>query len=118
MWLALALFREAVNSGSNFSAFLCYYKILDLVFPKLKDRKNWLNNVAPGQTSEKERLLVILQNTKDLEKYFREERLNAIKHVLKKPFVNPDDPKDQTRITIDVHVIEDLARMAIAKLLS
>ena len=91
---------------------------LDLVFPELKDRKHWLNNVAPGQTWEKERLLAILKNTTDLEKYFREERLNAIKHVLKKPFVNPDDPKDQIRITVDVYVIKDLARLAIEKLLS
>lgn len=117
-WLALTLFREAANSGSNFYAFLCYHKVLDLVFPKLKDRKHWLNNVAPGQTWEKERLLAILKNTTDLEKYFREERLNAIKHVLKKPFVNPDDPKDQIRITVDVYVIKDLARLAIEKLLS
>jgi hypothetical protein len=117
-WLALALFREAKNSGSQFYAFLTYYKILELAFPKPDDRRNWINDVAPNQTGEKERLMGILKGATDLEQYFREERLNAIKHIRKKPVVNPDDPKEQTRIMVDIYVVEDLARLAIEKLLS
>lgn len=116
-WLALALFREAVNSGSKFYAFLSYHKVLDLAFPKPSDRKNWLNNVAPGQTREKQRLGEILKSTTDLEEYLREEQLNAIKHVRRKPILNPDDPKDEFRVALDLHLIQDLARLAIEKLL-
>jgi methylamine utilization protein MauJ len=117
-WLALALFREAKNSGSQFYAFLTYHKVLDLVFPKPDDKRNWINNVAPSQTREIERLQEILKGTTDLEHYFRVERLNAIKHIQKKPIVNPDDPKEHTRIISDIYVIEDLARLAIEKLLT
>jgi hypothetical protein len=34
-WLALALYREALNSESNFYGFLSYYKVIDVLFPEL-----------------------------------------------------------------------------------
>jgi hypothetical protein len=116
-WLALAFFREAINSGSKFYAFLCYHKVLDLVFPKQKDRKDWLNNTAPTLTREKGRLSEILKNNADFEEYLREERLNAIKHVFHEPVLNPDDPRDEFKVTLDLPLIQDLARLAIEKLL-
>jgi hypothetical protein len=117
-WLALALFREAVNSGSKFYAFLCYYKILDIPFKNNnKDRTDWINRVAPTLTREKERLSEIFTKTTDLEKYLRDELANAIKHVLHKPVLNPDDPKDEFKITTDLDVIQDFARLAIEKML-
>jgi hypothetical protein len=118
-WLALALFREAVNSGSKFYAFLCYYKILDIPFKNNnKDRTDWINRVAPSLTREKDRLADILKTTSDLEEYLRKERVNAIKHVLYKPVLNPDDPKDEYKITVDLDVIQDFARLAIEKMLN
>jgi hypothetical protein len=117
-WLALALFREGVNSGSRFYAFLCYYKILDLPFKKNKDRTEWINTVAPTLTREQDDLAKILTTTTDLEKYLRDERANAIKHVLHKPVLNPDDPKDEFKITTDLHIIQDLARLAIQMMLN
>jgi hypothetical protein len=116
-WLTLALFREAVNSGSKFYAFLCYSKILDRVFPNAQDKRNWINNAAPTQTRERQRVEEILKKTTDLEEYLRNERLNAIKHVSRKPALNPDDPTDEFKITVDLYVIQDLARMAIEKFL-
>ena len=117
-WLALALFREAKNSGSQFYSFLSYYKILELAFPKREDLRNWINNVAPNLTWEKDRLQEIARGTPDLESYFRQEHVNAIKHIWKKPIANPDDPKEQTKIMSDIYVLQDLARLAIEKLLS
>jgi Methylamine utilization protein MauJ len=116
-WLALALFREAVNSESKFYAFLCYYKILDIPFEKNKDRTVWINNVAPTVTREKERVNEILKNTTDLEEYLRQERVNAIKHVLHRPALNPDDPRDEFKVTVDLDVMKDLARLAIEMML-
>ena len=112
-WLALALFREGVNSESKFYAFLCYYKILDIPFKRNKDRTAWINTVAPTVTREKERLNEILKNTTDLEEYLRQERVNAIKHVLHRPALNPDNPRDEFKITVDLEVMKDLARLAI-----
>ena len=118
-WLALALFREAINSGSKFYAFLSYYKILDIPFKNnSKDRIDWINRIAPTLTREKARLDEILVKTTDLEKYLRDELANAIKHVLRKPVLNPDDPKDEFKITADLYVIQDFARLAIEKMLN
>ena len=112
-WLALALYREALNSESKFYAFLSYHKIIDVIFPKLEHKRNWINNIAPSQTREKERVERIRQSNADLEAYLRQEQLNAIKHVLKKPSLNPDDPIHQRSISSDLEVIKDFARLAI-----
>jgi hypothetical protein len=112
-WLALALYREALNSESKFYAFFSYYKIFDVIFPKPKDKENWINNVAPAQTWEKKRVEEIRKTNPDLEAYLRQEQLNAIKHVMKKPSLNPDDPSHQRSIASDLPLIKDLARLAI-----
>ncbi len=112
-WLALALYREALNSKSNFYAFLSYYKVIDVLFPRAADKKHWINTVGATQTWEKEEVDKILQSATDLEEYLREERLNAIKHVFRPPFLNPDDPRHQRSLASDLRVIKDLARMAI-----
>lgn len=80
-WFALSLFREAVNSRSKFYSFLCFWKIIELAYPEPKKRKSWVNQVACAATREKENLSRILQNTVDLEEYFRKERRHAVAHV-------------------------------------
>ena len=125
-WFALALFREAINSRSKFYSFLCFWKIIELAYPKPNERKQWVNQAASVATWEKDNLSTILQQTSDLEEYFREERRHAIAHVFQerragsnKPSrpVNPDDPKHEATITQDLPVIEDFARLAIREML-
>jgi hypothetical protein len=112
-WLALALYREALNSGSHFYGFLSYYKVIDVLFPKPLDKKGWINGAAARKSHERTRVEEILQIEPDLDEFLRKERLNAIKHVLHRPFLNPDDPKDQRSIAADVHLMKDFATMAI-----
>jgi hypothetical protein len=75
--------------------------------------RSWVNQVAAKETREAERVQQLLKSTDDLEKYLREERLNAIKHVLKHPFLNPDDPGHHRSISVDLRLIKDFARIAI-----
>jgi hypothetical protein len=125
-WFALSLFREAVNSRSKFYSFLCFWKIIELVFPKKEGRKHWINEVAGSATREKEALRKILEHVTDLDEYLRKERRDAIAHVFQEKGtgsaktdrpVNPDDPKHEASISYDIAVIEDFARLAIQDML-
>ncbi|HZW97191.1 MAG TPA: methylamine utilization protein MauJ [Candidatus Eremiobacteraceae bacterium] len=116
-WFALALHKEAVNSRSRFYSFLCFWKIIDLAYPKLKARREWMNDVAAKKTMEKERVSEILKNTTDLERHLREERRNAIEHVFKQNTINPDDPKHEAKVSHDLRVIESFARIAMSEML-
>jgi hypothetical protein len=125
-WFALALFREAISSRSRFYSFLCFWKIIELEWPKPETRKDWVNHVAPAATREKESLAKILQNTGDLDDHFRKARRDAVAHVfqekrhgstgISRP-VNPDDPKHEAAMVDDTRVIEDFARLAIEGML-
>jgi hypothetical protein len=125
-WFALALYREAVNSGSDFYSFLCYWKVIELAYSDHKARKEWINTVASRATREKERLAKVLAQTTDLENYLRNERRHAVAHVFQdnrngsktqnRP-VNPDDPGHEATISQDIHLVEDFATLAIEEML-
>jgi len=125
-WLALALFREGVNAGSSFYGYLCFWKILDLVFPGPESKKAWLHDVGIKRTSEQDRIRELLVSHQDLELYLREERLNALKHIGKSRQgskgrtgpLNPDMPEHELAMTKDVRMLEDFAREAIRDLIS
>jgi hypothetical protein len=113
-WLALALFREGVNSRSEFYAYLCFWKVVE---HSLKGKqREWINNVARGLSREKEKIDDILNSHGDLAKYLWDARRNAIAHVLRKT-MNPDDPKDERIIKRDTYVMQDFARVAIETVL-
>ncbi|MFB3815099.1 MAG: methylamine utilization protein MauJ [Terriglobales bacterium] len=116
-WFALALFREGSNSRSNFYSFLCFYKVLGFAMKDRKQRSDWINNMAPKLSFQKERIAKILTANADLETYLRDAVRNAIEHVWHKPILDPDNPADEEKINNDVHVIEDLARLAIVNVL-
>lgn len=125
-WFALALFKEGINSRSKFYSFLCFWKVIELAYPRVDDRKQWVKNVAAAATREKETLSRILQYTKDLEAYLRDERRHAVAHVFQEKRagskkgdrpVNPDDPKHEASINHDIRLIEDFARQAIEEML-
>jgi hypothetical protein len=125
-WFALALFREGINAGSSFYGYLCFWKVLDLVFPGPPAKRAWLHDVGVKNSVEHQRITEILASHPDLELYLREERLNALKHVGRvRPGaggrsgpLNPDKPEDLLSATKDVGMMEDFARKAIRHLLA
>jgi hypothetical protein len=124
-WFALALFREGLNAGSSFYAYLCYWKILDLILPEKERRREWLMEVGIKHVWDKQHVNAVLAMNEDIEPYLREERLNALKHVGKArqgssrraERINPDRPEDSLSMSKDVEMIKEIAQQAIRSLL-
>lgn len=111
---ALALFREGINSRSDFYSYLCFWKVIEYVLQG--KQREWINAHAVKKTGEKEAIAEISKAHSDLGKYFWDARRNAIAHVLRKT-MNPDDPRDEATIQTDVRIMEDFARLAIEEIL-
>lgn len=127
LWLALALYREGVNSTSSIYRCLCFKNVLDAVFnveretvrphvptPEAAARDEFINSrsglfaewhhVAPPQS--------------DWGTYFRDEIRNAAAHVVRaegKRVLNPDRPRERVLLQDDAHVLSNLASEAIGE---
>lgn len=116
-WLALALFKEGVNSRSVFYQFLNFWKIIELTVKDKGARWAWINAKAPHLGLHRERIQEILKSNPDVAEYLDYSGRCAIAHVFRNPIINPDGLTDYIRISQDVRVVEDLARAAIEEFL-
>ena len=114
-WLALAFYREAVNSRSVFYAFLNYWKIIERAFKPKKARIDWINAVVDAAVIDKTRLTEIRTQHADVASYLDHSCRNAIAHVFFQPLINPDSQADYLRISRDLPVVQALAKLAIEK---
>ena len=113
--LALGLFREGMSVNSPPFAFLSFFKILNILYGKGMDQKNWINQnldlIRYGQA--KERLSELQQNNEDIGKYLYQEGRCAVAHANGTPLVNPDDYTDKKRMEKDIHLIKEVAALFI-----
>jgi hypothetical protein len=116
-WLALALFKEGVNSDSVFYKFVNFWKILEKTIKKKKARLTWINSKGPQLGSHRERIDEIMKKNADLAEYLYDSGRCAIVHVFHDPIVNPDDYNDFVRISEDVRIVQELARAAVDEFL-
>jgi len=116
-WLALALYKEGVNSASVFYRYLSFWKILEVAIAEKGERWDWINSAASTLALERARVQEILTSSPDIAEYLDYSGRCAIAHVFKPPIIDPDDYDDNLRITKDVRVVEELARMAVATVL-
>ncbi len=120
--LALALFREALNTPSQYYSLLVYFKIIEIASGpnktdewieshldsnKIYGLQNWINQIPKIRTPGK---------------YLREAQRNAVAHVdeiLYKgdPTLNPDDLKQRSESNQVNDILKDLARMALNEVL-
>lgn len=114
--LALAIFREAISARSVFCSFLNYWKIIEVVFPKKTQRLDWVERTAATLTLERERIAAILQNNPRVSDYLDNNCRNAVVHVFRLPFVNPDSSADFVRLNLDLPLVRSLARFAMRTL--
>lgn len=114
-WLALALFKEGINSGSIFYRFLNFWKILEVAIKDKTSRWNWINSQAPTMGQYQGRLTQIMALSATIAEYLDYSGRCAIAHVFRRPFVNPDDHEDYVRISQDVPIAEHLARKAVTE---
>jgi hypothetical protein len=114
--LALAMYREAVNARSVFYEFLNYWKVVEVVFPKKDERFAWVDQTAILLTDESNRIESILQSNARIAVYLDSNCRNAVVHVFRKPFVDPDSSEDFARLSLDLPIVRTLAKTAISTL--
>jgi len=111
--LALALYKEGKNAESVFYRYLSYWKILEVAIPDKGKRWDWINKNVARATFEKQRVAEIGAVNPNIAEYLDYSGRCAIAHVFRQPIINPDDREDNMRISKDVRLVEDLARLAI-----
>jgi hypothetical protein len=115
-WLAMALFREALNARSVFYEFLNYWKAIEVAFPQVPARIAWIDSTVEKLHFERERIAEIKSSNASVADYLYSDSRCAIAHVGREPFVNPDASEDSRRLARDAHIVKDLAKSAIAQM--
>ena len=117
--LALALFRDAINSNNPSLSFLQYIKIInikykDKIINEINPLKKWLNEICIRLSTEK----II----KDLKESINDEAIDiylykscrcAIAHANISPIIDPDNPADNEKIINSIKVIRFLSEKII-----
>jgi hypothetical protein len=114
--LVLAIFREAKNARSVFYSFLNYWKIIEVIFRPKGQRFDWVDQSAASLTQERERVAAILQKNPRISEYLDNNCRNAVVHVFRPPFVNPDSGDDFVRLSLDLPIVRSLAKVAMRTL--
>ena len=124
-WLALALYREGVNSGSVYYSLLCFYKILELAFhDKEAQIASWIdtNIDTVAQRRDAKWKQEVLSKGRAASTHFKDARRHAVAHIgtggkLKSGAAgaNPDDPAHYRAFSKDLPIIRELAEMVIER---
>lgn len=114
-WVALALFREGLASKNVFYAFLSFFKVIASIHRDGRRRGDWIRASLGFLDAEDaiKRRDELQAGVPDVADYLFDEGRNAIAHAEKAYFVNPDEPVDYERISLDIPVVRNLAEMAI-----
>jgi hypothetical protein len=116
-WLAMALYREALNSRSVFYEFLNYWKAIEIVFPNIPNRRAWIDANVAKLHLERDRVAEIQKTQASVADYLYTVSRCAVAHVDHRPFVDPDNAEDYHRLSQDARLVKGLARMAIESML-
>ena len=113
---ALALYREALTVNSISYSFLGFYKIINLLFNSSAEQKRWINSNLCKITNENalQRVHEIKNYESDIGRYLYVQGRCAIAHAFSDPIVNPDLSTDIERLSKDIIVIQELAKIAIS----
>jgi hypothetical protein len=121
---ALAIYREAVNMDDFHSvpyAVLGFYKILESAYPQGSERaRNLEKEVAQlfaKKNIDERQLREIGFTPKDspeqIAKFLKEAGRDAVAHANKEPVVNPDDARQQRRMSVAASILGEVARSCI-----
>lgn len=111
---ALALFREALSSNSDYLAFLFFWQVLEI---GNKNAIGWVNKAYRKyrdkiRITEKEIKYLPLKG-RNLGDYLSDDCRHAIAHIKRKPRrvkIKLDSPEDNLRISISKNVVKEFAR--------
>jgi hypothetical protein len=114
--LALALMREGRALNHAAYAFLSFFKVLEVAFPEVKERKTWVEaNVAKVEGHRVKEALSGLaeKGITDIGAHLFESGRCAVVHANREPIVDPDKPDDMRRLWSELPIMKALAQQAI-----
>jgi hypothetical protein len=116
--LALALYREALNTGSPYYRYLAFWNVVDAVHDGDRATVNtYLRREAPRLANRWSRTSPLPAN--DVVPYLRRQVRDATAHVIpddkSKVPLDPDLPDERERIHEDARLMKDLARTAVGE---
>lgn len=113
--LALALYREGLSVNLTPYQFLGFFKIINIICDKGMNQKKWIRNNLQ-HVMDKDALARIAAIQGDVADYLYDSGRCAVAHAFDQTnVVNPDDPADLIRLSADLPVIRELARVAIER---
>jgi hypothetical protein len=90
--------------------------VIEVVFKKKTARFAWVDHEASHLTLERQRIAEIGKTNSSIAEYLDSNCRNAIAHVFRKPFVDPDSSDDFVRLSLDLPIVRSLAKNAIKTL--
>jgi hypothetical protein len=114
--IALGLMREGRSLNHAAYAFLSFWRVLELAFPKTRDRVSWMQDVLPtlaGHDVLSALNSVHALGVDDVCLHLRDSGRCAIAHAGGGLTVNPDDPRDARRLAQELPLVREFAVRAI-----
>ncbi len=116
--LALALYREGLSVNLTPYQFLGFFKVINIIRDKGKDQRQWIRDNLQYVTDKGAlaRIAAIQTKEPDVADYLYVSGRCAVAHAFDQAnVVNPDDPADLVRLSEDLPVIRELARVAVER---
>lgn len=115
--LALALYREGLSVNLVQYQFLGFFKVVNILSADPQVQMQWINDNLQhvDDARARARIAEIQANHGDVANYLFGSGRCAIAHAFAQPIVNPDKPADLIRISSDLPVMRELARIAIQR---
>lgn len=116
--LALALYREGLSVNLVPYQFLGFFKVINIFQKTGSYQKKWIGNNLQhvADTKAIARVATIRRFESDVADYLYKSGRCAVAHAFDQTnVVNPDDPADLIRLSEDLPVIRELARVAIER---
>jgi hypothetical protein len=110
--LALALYRDGLNSNNEFYRFLSFYKIVNIGYERGPQQAAWINanlNNVWGHTAQL-RLQELQKTEPDVGAYLLKQGRNAIAHAFSQPILDPDLPTDRAEARSNTYLMEGLSQ--------
>jgi hypothetical protein len=116
--LALALYREGLSVNLVPYQFLGFFKVINILRNSGTDQKKWIADNLQHVSDKKAvtRIAAIQTGGSDVPEYLYGSGRCAVAHAFNQAnVVNPDDPGHLIRLSEDLPVIRELARVAIER---
>lgn len=113
--VALGIYREAFSSNSIFYKFLCYFKIINMIYKTGSAQKSWINDNIDRLVLCKEKINQLMQEgiTNFGDHLYHSGRC-AIAHsnfISGEPIADADNYEDNYRIGREIEVVKELAEI-------